>query len=161
MRVLIMALAVLGLTSCATLKDRPAEVMVVQQLAKVKKLVHFSSALTPEQLREKATQTQCGKETKVITSVTPVVGAGVVGVSSTYEYTVHSGVFPDGVNWVALRTDGRFHGSPMGYTMKATEAGRSEVTVYAADKRKTDDIRTHVEAGTLLCYWRDYSYPYD
>ncbi|MBL8256810.1 MAG: hypothetical protein JNJ62_09430 [Pseudoxanthomonas mexicana] len=161
MRSLVMVLAVSGLTGCATLRDRPAEVMVVEELAKEKKLVHFSSALTPEQLREKATQTECGKETKVMTSVVPVVGVGFVGVGGTYEYTVHSGVFPDGVIWVALRTDGTFHGTAMGYTMKATEAGRSEVTVYAADKRKTDDIRMHVEAGTLFCHWRDYSYPYD
>jgi len=162
MRILLMVLAVLGLASCATLRDRPTDVMVGQQLAKVKKLVHFSSPLTPEQLREKATQTQCGKETKVMTSIMPVVGVGYVGVGGTYDYTVHSGVLPDGVAYVALRTtNGTLHGTPMGYTMKATEVGPTEVTVYAADKRKVGEIRTHVEAGTLLCHWRDYSYPYD
>ena len=162
MRILLMVLAVLALTSCATMRDRPTDVMVTQELAKEKKLVRFSSPLTPEQLREKATQTDCGKETKVMTSIMPVFGVGVVGVTGTYDYTVHSGTFPDGVAYVALRnTNGTFHGTPMGFTMKAVDAGRSEVTVYAADKRKTDEIRTHVEAGTLLCHWRDYSYPYD
>jgi hypothetical protein len=162
MRMLLMVVLAAGwLTSCATLKDRPADVMVMQELAKEKKLVRFSSALAPEQLRDKATQTQCGKETKVMTSVMPVAGVGFVGVGGTYEYTVHAGEFPDGVAWVALRTDGTFHGTPMGYTMKAVEMGGSEVTVYAADKRKIDEIRAHVETGTLLCHWRDYSYPYD
>jgi len=162
MRILLMALAVLALTSCATMRDRPTDVMVTQQLAKEKKLVRFSSSLTPEQLREKATQTDCGKETKDMTSIMPVIGVGYIGVGGTYDYTVHSGIFPDGVAYVALRTtNGTLHGSPMGYTMKAAGEGRSDVTVYAADKRKTDEIRSHVEAGTLFCHWRDYSYPYD
>lgn len=159
---LTVAPMMLGLAGCATMGDRPTEQMIAQQLTKERKLVHLTSTMSPEQLRQKAVETDCGKETKDITSIMPVVGTGVVGVSSRYEYTMQSGTSPNGDSWVALRTtNGTLHSSPMGYTMKPTDTGGSQVTVYAADKRQLDSIRAHVESGTLLCHWRDYSYPYD
>lgn len=148
------------LTSCATMSDRPTEDMVAYELTKEKKLVHFWSSMTADDLRRKAVETECGKEVKDLSTVMPVVGIGFVGVASKYHYSVHSGAQPDGASWVALRTDGPFHGSPMGYTMSPTSSG-TDVTVYAADKEKLDAIRSHVEAGTLFCHWRDFSYPYD
>lgn len=148
------------LASCATMSDRPTEVMVAQQLMKEKKLVHFWSSMAADELRQKAVETECGKEVKDLSTVMPVVGVGFIGAAGKYHYTVHSGAQPDGSTWVALRTDGPSHGSPMGYTLSPTSSG-TDVTVYAADKEKLDAIRSHVEAGTLFCHWCDFSYPYD
>ena len=82
-------------------------------------------------------------------------------VSTTYDYTLEVGDWPDGSSWVAVRTDGIFHGSPMGYKLVPQPYGGSKVTVYAADSRKIEAIRQDVESGNLLCDWRSVSYPYD
>lgn len=73
---LTVAPMMLGLAGCATMGDRPTEQMIAQQLTKERKLVHLTSTMSPEQLRQKAVETDCGKETKDITSIMPVVGTG-------------------------------------------------------------------------------------
>lgn len=153
-------LLVTVLSGCVTLADRPTPEMVELQLLKEKKLVEFSSPLSPAEITSRAVASGCGKEQKTLTTVSPV-GGSMVGVTSTYDYTLEIGDFPDGSSWVAVRTDGTFHGSPMGYKLVPIASGGSHVTVYAADRRKTVEIQSGVESGKLLCDWRSVSYPYD
>ena len=147
------------LSGCISYTDKPTVAMVDQQLGKPKKLVTFMSERSPLELADLATQKSCGKESKTLTTMQPT-GNGFVSLTSKYDYTVERGQWPDGALWVALRTDGRFHGTPIGYRLKPAENG-TEVTVYAADRRKLAEIKEQVEAGTLFCEWRKYSYPYD
>ncbi|MEN1942093.1 hypothetical protein WCE34_14065 [Luteimonas sp. MJ204] len=151
---------VAALPGCVTLADRPTEEMVELQLRKEKKLVEFVSALPPAELTRLAVASGCGKDQKTLTTVSPV-GGSMVGVSSTYDYTLEVGDWADGSSWVAVRTDGVFHGTPMGYKLVPEASGGSRVTVYAADSRKIEAIRQGVESGRLLCDWRSVSYPYD
>jgi hypothetical protein len=151
---------VAALSGCVTLADRSTEEMVELQLRREKKLVEFISVLPPAELTRLAVASGCGKDQRTLTTVSPV-GGSMVGVSSTYDYTLEVGDRADGSSWVAVRTDGVFHGTPMGYKLVPDSSGGSRVTVYAADRRKLEAIRQGVESGNLLCDWRSFSYPYD
>jgi hypothetical protein len=153
-----MAMALL-LSGCISYTDKPTQLMVDQQLRKTKKLVSFHSNIAALELKSRALNRNCGTESKTLTTLQPT-GSGFVGVTSKYDYSVDHGVWRDGTMWVALRTDGLFHGTPIGYRLSPAPEG-TDVTVYAADKRKNQEIKEQVEAGSLFCDWGKYSYPYD
>lgn len=160
MRFVVSSIAMaMFLSGCVSLADKPTQLMVDQQLLKTKKLVTFHSSIAALELESRALEGACGTESKTFIMLQPT-GSGLVGVTSKYDYSVDHGMWPDGTMWVALRTDGLFHGTPIGYRLRPTPEG-TDVTVYAADKRKTQAIKEQVEAGSLFCNWEKYSYPYD
>lgn len=147
------------LSGCISYADKPTQLMVDQQLRKTKKLVVFQSNISAVELTDRAINKNCGVESKTFSTIQPT-GSGLVAVTSEYDYSVDRGMWSDGAIWIALRTDGLFHGTPIGYRLNPVANG-TEVTVYAADRRKLQEIKEQVEAGTLFCDWRKYSYPYD
>ena len=149
------------LSGCISYSDKPTQLMVDQQLQKTKKLVSFSSDIAAHELTNRALKSSCGSESKTFSTVSAIPGVGHIGVANKYDYSVDHGTWPDGTMWVALRTDGMFHGTPMGYRLSPTASGGTDVVVYAADKRKLGEIKERVEAGSLFCEWGKYSYPYD
>lgn len=155
------ALTIVLLSGCISYTNKPTHLMVKQQLRKEKKLVAFRSDVPLLQLARLAVDSTCGKGAKTVSTIQPTGTGGFVGVASTYDHSVTHGLMPDGATWVALRTDGLFHGTPIGYRLKQESAGMTDVTVYAADKRKALEIQREVEAGTFFCNWEKYSYPFD
>jgi hypothetical protein len=68
---------------------------------------------------------------------------------------------PDG-HWVALRMDSNFvHGVPIAVELRTRSDGNTDAIVYRADKAQAQIISDRVIDGSLLCKWKDISYPYD
>lgn len=148
-------------SGCVTYRDAPTQKMVEQQLQKTKKVVTFSSALPPQEIEDKTLKSGCGPgDTTLTTLVTPVSGT-YIPVVNKYKYSVDHGAWGDGSRWIALKTDGMFHGVPAGLKLVPRIDGGTDVSVIAADARKVAVIKQRTEDGTLFCHWQEFDYPYD
>ena len=135
--------------------------MVETQLQKKRKLVAFSSRLSPETIEERMINNTCGAGTETAYSVMPTGSGLALPVASSYNFTVERGVWPDGSRWVALRMDGLLAATPAGVKLTPRADGGTEVIVLAADRRKLERIEQTVDDGTFFCHWREFDYPFD
>jgi hypothetical protein len=135
--------------------------MVDQQLRKTKKVVKFTSTLSPSEIEVRTLSSGCGGEEKIIGTVVSAGPGTFIPVVSKYKYSVDHGNWPDGSRWIALRTDGMFHGVVAGLKLSPEANGGTDVSVLAADPRKVGTIKQLTEDGTLLCHWGEVNYPYD
>jgi hypothetical protein len=160
-RLVALIFALSALTGCVTFTDGPTQNLVDRELQKTKKLVQFSSPLTPAAIRDRTVASGCGPG-QVTTSGLAAPAPGLyVPVVSKNDFTVQEGSWPDGSLWVVLRMDGMIHAIPSGMKLAPSATGGAEVTVMAADIRKLATIQQRVEEGTLFCHWREFDYPYD
>jgi hypothetical protein len=157
----IVLLTCIFVSGCASLSNRPTREMVEDELAREKKLVVFVSSLSPAVIEERTLKSGCGVESTQYSNLFPVGAQTYAPVSSGYDFSVDHGMWPDGSRWIALRLDGVFHSVASGAKLVARADGGSDVTVFAADRRKFNLIKYTVEDGRLFCYWRDFDYPYD
>lgn len=153
-------LAIFGLSSCATMSNKPTIERMALWFNKPKYVEIFKSSKSVEELIASAQASPCQGE-QINSSGTAVVGPNAYApVSVTVYHTFDSGVLPDGGAWAALKHDAfGTHDVVMAFKVFPTPSG-SRVEVAPVKDGVNDQLKASIEKGQLFCEWLLFSDPW-
>ncbi len=147
----------MALAGCATMSDRPSLERIDAWFARPKYVVEFESTKSPSELIDGLKASGC-LSWSITSSGTAVVGPNAYApVSVNATFTAAFGAEPDGSVWASLDYDASMvHDTALGVKAFPIESG-SRVLVTPVKLGMNDQIKSHLEAGTLLCNWETFA----